>query len=252
MNDGMSKALTRPFSDYAAEAEFALDDDEIRRNYDYETGHHRYAGTAVDVLGQSQHGILLKRGKYQANLEAAQKYERLLEHIVSTYPLSDWVPAAIARQGSLYDSLRTGLYEATPPRIKMMFDPTQAALMSQIVTQGSGGPPTRQTLANQMIQAQQLRDSAKESWRVRKGAELAAADELMVRRYASATALARKYGVQNDAVSHALARLAYFTGIIGEAAMREYVTNTKDPTDPSQSGYLPYSNGMYVQSHAGP
>ena len=37
-------------------------------------------------------------------------------HIIKTYKSLDWVPAAYARRGTIWDSLRTGLYNTVPPR----------------------------------------------------------------------------------------------------------------------------------------
>jgi tetratricopeptide (TPR) repeat protein len=242
MKEGKNEALGPPFADFAAEAEYSLDDDEIRASYDYETGHHKYVGATEDILGKfDKSGQQLKVGAYQSDAKAAQKYDELLEHITSTYPSLEWVPAAIARQGSLYDSLRTGLYNAVPPQIKY-FTPQQESLLKQLESSG------RQDLQDK---ADDLRTTVKEGWRSKKETELAGADELMVRRYATAVALARRYNVRNDEVTHAIARLAYFTDIIGNDKMRAYVTKTKDPADPSKSRTLPYSDGMYLQSRPG-
>jgi hypothetical protein len=71
----------------------------------------------------------------------------------------------------------------------------------------------------------------------------------MVRRYATAVALARKFNVRNAAIQRAVARLAFFTEIIGEAKMRQYVTNTTDPTDKTKK--LSYTDGQYVQTRSG-
>jgi outer membrane protein assembly factor BamD (BamD/ComL family) len=238
LKDGKSEALQPPFSDFAAEAEYTLDDDEIHANYDYETGHHKYTGATEDILGKfDKAGQQIKPGLYQTDAKAAQKYDEKLEHITSTYPSLEWVPAAIARQGSLFDSLRTGLYNAVPPAIKY-FTPQQEALLKQLENSG------RQNLQDQ---ADELRTTVKEGWRKKKDVELAAADELMVRRYATAVALARKYNVRNPEVTHAIARLAYFTDIIGNDKMREYVSKAKD----ANGSPLTYTNDMYLQSRPG-
>jgi tetratricopeptide (TPR) repeat protein len=236
--EGKSEALTPPFADYVAEAEYTLDDDDIHASYDYETGHHKYTGATEDVLGKfDKAGTQIKPGAYQTDAKAADKFDQKLEHITATYPSLEWVPAAIARQGSLYDSLRTGLYNAVPPAIKY-FTPQQDALLKQLENSG------RQNLQDQ---ADELRTSVKEGWRKKKDVELAAADELMVRRYATAVALARKYSVRNDEVTHAIARLAYFTDIIGNDKMRTYVSKAKD----ANGSPLSYTDNMYLQSRPG-
>ncbi len=42
-------------------------------------------------------------------VEAKKCYDKL-QHVIDAYVSPEWTTAAIARQGSLYDSLRTGLY----------------------------------------------------------------------------------------------------------------------------------------------
>jgi tetratricopeptide (TPR) repeat protein len=224
--EGKSLALSPPFSDYGAQAEYAIDDDDIHAAYDIETGHHKYSGATEEVLAA-----------YKKDAVVAQKYDDLLEHISTTYPSLEWVPAAIARQGTLFDSLRTGLYNAVPPQIKY-FTAKQEALLKQLEASGRD---------NLQAQADDLRTTVKEGWRTKKDTELAGADELMVRRYATAVALARKYNVRNDEVTHAIARLAYFTDIIGNDKMRAYVSKAKD----ANGSPLSYTNDMYLQSRPG-
>ena len=232
-----------PFADYGAEAEFTLLDEEIHEKYDYETGHHHYAGTVPQILGEydPKTGKNIKKGAYQVDAEDADKYDKALEHISRTYPSLEWVPAAIARQGSLYDSLRTGLYNTVPPALKF-FTPQQEALLKKLENSG------RDDLADQ---ADNLRSSVKEGWRAKKESELNNFDTLMVRRYATAVTLARKYNVRSAWVSRAIARLAYYTDIIGDAKMREYTTGTNDPTDPNKTSKLDYKDGQFVQSRPG-
>jgi tetratricopeptide (TPR) repeat protein/outer membrane protein assembly factor BamD (BamD/ComL family) len=239
--DGKAEALTPPFSDYPAEAEFFLVDDDIKGGY--ETDRHKYTGATEDVVGKvdPKSGAVIKPGKYQGNAKEAEKYDERLQHIVSTYPSVEWVPAALARQGSIYDTLRSGLYNATTPPLKI-FTPQQEKTLKQMEDSG------RDDL---MDKADEIRNTVKEGWRSKRDKELAAADEVMVRRYATAVALARQYNVRNPAVVHAIDRLAYFTDILGDAKMREYVTKTKDPNDPSKTRNLDYKDGQYVQSRPG-
>ena len=72
----------------------------------------------------------------------------------------------------------------------------------------------------------------------------------MVRRYATSVAYARKYNVKNPAITKAIGRLAYYTDIIGDAKMQQYVTNSPDPTTKGASK-LPYTSNMYVQTRPG-
>jgi tetratricopeptide (TPR) repeat protein len=239
--EGKAEAMLPPFSDYGAEAEFTILDDKIHKDYDVETGHHKYAGSVPDIIGSADKSGNVTPGKYQADAKQALKYDEELEQIVKKYPSQEWVPAAIARQGSVFDALRTGLYNAVPPAVHY-FTAKQEALLKQL--EGSG-------ITKLQDQADDLRTSVKEGWRTKKARELGDADENMVKRYAQAVAYARKYNVRNPTVTLAIERLAYFTDIIGNDKMREYVTRTKDPTDLSGGTMLTYVNDQYLQSRPG-
>ncbi|WP_146652770.1 tetratricopeptide repeat protein [Labilithrix luteola] len=237
VKDNKSEAQQAPYVDYAAEAEFTLLDEEIRDKYDV-ADKHKYTGSVADILGAiDAKGNVTKPGKYQANAKEAEKWDLALEKITKTYESLDWVPTAIARQGAIYDSLRTGLYNT----VKVTYlSPQEASLVNQL--RNSGRPELED-------KADQLEDAKKEFWRKKKEQELAGADQVMVRHYATAVTLARKYNVRNPQITRAIGRLAYFTDIIGDAKMAEYVTGTVDPTN--KAGKLPYTPGQYVQSRPG-
>ncbi len=240
--DGKKDSQISPYADYAAEAEYTALDEEIHEKFDYETGHHHFAGSVEDILGTyDKAGKNTRKGKYQLDAEEADKYDKALEHIARTYPSVEWVQAAIARKGSLYDSLRTGLYNTVAPALKY-FTPQQERLLKTLENSG------RDDLAQQ---ADDLRSTVKEGWRSKKESELAAMDQIMVRNYVTAVVLARKYNVRNSSVARAINRLAYFTDIIGDTNMRTYVTNTIDPTDANKSAKLDYKDGMFVQQRPG-
>ena len=63
-----------------------------------------YSGALDDVLGtfDVKTGARLKPGKYSKDAEEADKYDKLLEHIVRTYLSLEFVPAALARQGAAF------------------------------------------------------------------------------------------------------------------------------------------------------
>ena len=107
-----SDADKLPFVDYAAEAEFVPLDEEIHEKFDYDNGHQQYVKlSAADILGlDPKTGKKVKNGKYDDDVKTADELDKKLNHIVETYKSLEWVPAARAREGTLYDSLRTGLY----------------------------------------------------------------------------------------------------------------------------------------------
>ncbi|HEY6558685.1 MAG TPA: hypothetical protein VI072_15485 [Polyangiaceae bacterium] len=219
--DGRSSALGSAEAGMAAEAEYTMLDEEITRKFDYETGHQRFKGTPVEVINQYK----------KASVEAKAWYDRL-QKVVDTYVSPEWATTAVARQGSLYDSLRTGLYNVRPPELKM-FDAKQERLLK-----------SAEESDNLELQekADAIRVQVQQAWRDRREQEINSADNVMVDRYATAVVLARRYNVSSGGVTRALRRLAFFTDIIGEAKMKQYTANVKD---------LNYTEGMFTKMRPG-
>ncbi len=239
------EAMQPPFVDYAAEAEFTLLDEEIADKFDKSPSRAKYCGSLDEVLGKfDKNGGRISQGRYNADALIADKYDKELDRIARTYPSVEWTPAAIARQGSLYDGLRTGLYNTTTAGGKdncfKLFTAQQEAVLKQMENSG------RENLQNQ---ADEIRSRAKEGWRSKKESELAGTDTLMVRKYSQSVYLGRRYNVRNTWVNRAISKLAYYTDIIGDAKMKDYVTSTTDPTDAGKK--LEYKDQMYPQSRPG-
>jgi len=221
VKDGQSVALGSKEAGMAAEAEFTMLDAKIALNFDYETGHHRFKGTTVEVIAN-----------YQKNALDAKKYYDLLQHVVDTYVSPEWTVAAISRQGAVYDSLRTGLYNTRPPALQM-FDKKQEAMLKR--AEESDNPDLQE-------KADAVRVKVQQTWRDRRDQELDGADQILVDRYGNAVVLARRYNVASVAVTRAIRRLAFFTDIIGEAKMKQHSSNVKD---------LNYSEGMFPKMRPG-
>lgn len=219
--DGSSTAVGSPEASMAAEGAFTLVDRDVRKDFDYETGHHHYHGTAVEVINS-----------YRADAVDAKKWYDKLQRVVDDYAAPEWAAAAIARQGSLYDSLRTGLYETRPPAL-VMFDKKTERLLKMAETSNN---------ARLQEQADAARTNVQNAWRDKKEQELNSADQIMVDRYGNALMLARRYNVSNPAVVRAIQRLAFFTDVIGEAKLATYATRVKD---------LNYTPGTFLRIRPG-
>ncbi len=219
--DGTSAALGSRQAGYAAEAAYVQLDEQIARGFDYDTGHQRYAGTTVEVLDQ-----------YRKAAVQAQAYYNALQKVVDDYASPEWATAAIARQGSLYDSLRSGLYNVRAPALKM-FDKKTEALLSRAENSDS---------LELQEQADAIRMRVETTWREARDRELDSADQVMVDRYGNAISLARRYNVSNAAVQRATARLAFFTDVIGEAKLQQHTGRV-----PS----LEYSPGLFLRLRPG-
>lgn len=218
---GKNSALGSKEANMAAEADFTLQDAEINRAFDYETGHHRYKGTMVEVVNN-----------YNKDAVEAKKYYDKLQHIIDAYVSPEWTTAAIARQGSLYDSLRTGLYNTRPPDLKI-FDAKTEALLKR--AENSDNPDLQE-------KADAARVNAQKAWRDKRDQELNSADQIMIDRYGNAVVLAKRYNVANPQVIRSIRRLAFFTDVIGEAKMKQFTAGVKD---------LNYTEGMFPRMRPG-
>lgn len=218
---GKNSALGSKEANMAAEADFTMRDEEIARDFDYETGHHRYKGTMVEVVAN-----------YNKDALDAKKWYDKLQHVVDAYVSPEWTTAAIARQGSLYDSLRTGLYNTRPPELKI-FDAKTEALLKR--AESSDNPDLQE-------KADAARVNAQKAWRDKRDQELNSADQIMIDRYGNAVVLAKRYNVANPQVIRSIRRLAFFTDVIGEAKMKQFTAGVKD---------LNYTEGMFPRMRPG-
>jgi hypothetical protein len=205
----------------AAQREFSALDQEIATTFDYEAGFHHYQGTSVEVVAA-----------YQNDADHAVTLYRKLQRIVDVYQSPEWATAAIARQGSLYDSLRSGLYNTRAPQLQI-FDPQTEAILRK--AEASDNPDLQE-------KARALREKVFNAWRDRRDQELNSADQIMIDRYGNAFVLARRYGVSGAGVARATRRLAFFADALGEPKMRSYTANVRD---------LGYTDGMFqrLQAH---
>jgi hypothetical protein len=138
-------------------------------------------------------------GKFAQNAAEAEKWDLRLGALIEKYESPEWVAAAMERQANVYDTLRTGLANATPA----LFDPVE---VQQLATMRASGNP------DLIVFAARIEASKVEFWEKKKKLELDAADFVVVRRYATMVAQARAKGIRNERVARALRRLALLHG----------------------------------------
>ncbi len=218
---GQSEALGTPEASMAAEADYRMLDKELKSKFDYETGHHRYKGSVVDVIKE-----------YTDDATEAKAYYDELQGIVDKYVSQKWATIAIARQGSVYDSLRTGLYNTRPPELKMFTAQQEKAL--RIAEESDN--------IDLQDKADQIRMDVNEAWRKKRDQELDSADRIVVDRYAVSVMLAQRYNLSDESLTRSIRRLAFLTDVAGEAKMSEYTASNKD---------LNYQPGMFQRMRPG-
>ncbi len=218
---GKSTAVGSAEASMAAEADYRLVDKQLKKNFDYESGHHRYSGTVVEVIK-----------KYSDDAKKAKEWYDKLQRVVDKYVSQKWATIAIARQGSVYDSLRTGLYNTRPPELKMFTAKQEKAL--RIAEESDN--------LDLQDKADQIRMQINEAWRTKRDQELDSADRIVVGRYATAVMLAQRYNLSHDQVVRSIRRLAFLTDVAGEAKMAEYTSANKE---------LDYKAGMFQRMRPG-
>lgn len=219
--NGQSSALGSPEAGMAAEADFTLVDERIRRDFDYDTGHQRYRGTPAEILKE-----------YRIQAAEATRLDADLTRIVNDYLSPKWSVVAVARQGTLWDSLRTGLFNTREPELKLFTKKEERSLelLEEVGTDES------------LEQADNFRTTRENLWSTNRDRELEDADKLVVARYGKAYTLARRYNVSDPMVGRAIRRLAFMTDLIGNEKMAKHAGAV-----PS----LTYENGMFVRIRPG-
>jgi tetratricopeptide (TPR) repeat protein/outer membrane protein assembly factor BamD (BamD/ComL family) len=225
--DGRNKALGSIQADMAAECAYSALDEKIKAEFDYDTGHHRYAGVIDQV-----------KKAFDADMKKAETYFNQLQEVISKFESRPWSVAARARQGSLYDSCRTGLYNARPPGLKLYTEKEERLLK------------LAETSARDDLQEQAdaIRQKRREDWRSARERSLNDADKAMVKFYTEAVVWAKAWKVRNQPVDFAIQRLAFFTDILGDAKLREF---SQGIIDPETKRPFEYRDGIFLRSRPG-
>ncbi|MFP6686514.1 MAG: hypothetical protein VB934_17470, partial [Polyangiaceae bacterium] len=231
-DDGRNKALGSKQADMAAECEYRALHAKIRKDFDYDSGHHRYNGVMKDVLDEFTKDV---------EVDAKGWFDKL-QKVILKYESRRWAVAARARQGSLYDSCRTGLYNARAPGLKLYTDKEEKTLKKADKLCEETGNDRACTLGDT------FRANRRAFWRKTRGENLSAVDKVMVAGYGEAVIWARAWQVRVDAADNAVRRLAFFTDILGDQKLREYAQNVKDP---STKQPINYQDGMFLRMRRG-
>jgi hypothetical protein len=99
----------------AAECAYLAIDERVKAEFDYDTGHHRYTGV-IDKVKKT----------FDDDIKKAEIYFNQLQEVINKFESRPWSVASRARQGSLYDSCRTGLFNARPPGLRLYTDKEEA------------------------------------------------------------------------------------------------------------------------------
>jgi len=222
------KALGTMQADMAAECAYGVINDKLKQSWDYDAGHHRYAGV-IDKVVKTYADDLKKAG---------DTYFNDLQSVIKTYESRALSVAAFARQGSLYDACRTGLYNTRPPGLKLYTDKEEKLLK---LAETSDREDLQET-------ADAIRQRRREQWREARERLLNDADRAMIKFYVQAVVYARAWNVRNPEVDQAIQRLAFFTDILGDAKIRDM---SQGIIDPETGQPFTYQDGMFLRTRPG-
>ncbi|MFO0762305.1 MAG: tetratricopeptide repeat protein [Byssovorax sp.] len=227
VTEGRNKALGSPQADMAAECAYKEIDEKIKAEFDYDTNHHRYAGV-IDKVKKA----------FDEDIKKAEGYFNLLQDVINKFASRPWSVAARARQGSLYDSCRTGLFNARPPGLKLYTDKEEKLLKLAETSD-------REDLQEQ---ADAIRQRRREDWRSARERSLNDADKAMVKFYVEAVVWGRAWKVRNPAVDFAIQRLAFFTDILGDDKLRGFSAGVLEPETKKP---FEYKDGIFLRTRPG-
>jgi hypothetical protein len=246
---GPGRAEDSPYRDYAGEAAYALVDDQLREMFDYASGHHRYKGTVVEV-----------KKAIDRDLDEMKKWQFELEKVKDTYG-GVWTLAAMARTGTLYESLRSGLDASTPIMVSPETQAKLAKLQKFAALLQSGKLSSADCMAQLHVSCDDggdkikdaindVQDAMKSAWRSTKDQYLHEITQAMVDRYAFVAVMARSMPAPPEGADFSVRRLEYFTSVLGQDAMKAFVENAPDPLHTGQK--LTYRNSEFQPAGALP
>ncbi len=228
LSSGGQKALGSMQADMAAECAYTAVDEKLKQAWDYDTNHHRYAGVIDKVIKE-----------YTDDLKkAGDSFFSDLQSVVTSFESRTQSVTAFARQGSLYDSCRTGLYNTRPPGLKLYTDREEKLLK---LAESSDREDLQET-------ADAIRQRRREQWRAARERLLNDADRAMVKFYVQSVVYARAWNIRTPEIDRAIQRLAFFTDILGDTKMREM---SQGIVDPETKRPFAYEDGYFLRTRPG-
>ena len=186
--------LPHPEADDAARAELDRIDAELVAHFDYETGD-EVAFSASDRHLETWDWPSLEK-KWRAALSAREGYAERIDRIIDAQPSPPLTVRALARRGSLADSMRRGLM-TLEQRGFVVISPTLHAGIERVASLDDAG-------VGSVEQQEAMLRQGFEMWRQREGDALV---ERAIAAYAWAAVVARGYVVAFVDVRHRLETL---------------------------------------------
>jgi hypothetical protein len=172
-----------------------------------------YSGTVGEVLKA-----------VVAALREAHRIDERLELLRNARQTPRWAVATLARAGSIYDCVWNHLRQVQP----VYFTAQQLALLSKIQGLAQQSPQG----AAVQVQIDDTRDQLRNKWHEQNEKYLGLIAKELLRCYATAALLARRYGLEGFDLTRAHQRLPTIASILGDEAMSRLLADVPDPSDP--------------------
>jgi hypothetical protein len=251
---GRTKALGSVQAEYAAECAYRKIDEEITKTFDYESGFHRYKGVITKI-----------KADFLADVNTTAKgFAARLREVTEKYESPRWMVAAAARRGTLYDSARTGLFNAREPDLKLYSEEPQPLKACAILKKAKCSEvELLKELDKQCTETgsevscttyDSFTAKRRTDWKKERDELLDGADEVMVGSYTEAITLSQFFRTRTKEVDQAVARLAFHQDILTDTKLSKYSSAIRDPNRKDADGKpLPfeYSEGMFPRMRRG-
>jgi tetratricopeptide (TPR) repeat protein len=212
--DGSSATDGSQLADFGAEADYFFINEQIEKEWD-QAGI-SYNGSADDVMK-----------KVDKDVEKREKFFVELERVRALYNSRRYLPVILAREGTLYDQHRQALVKGKvqaidPAKEKQIVDLEEKC--RKILEDDSSSEKAKETCQTNLDKMDVVRKTLAKKWLDAREGYVHDMELRLTQRYAAGYLRGKKFGVKDAIVVKAVQRLAYYTDLLTDLKLREYLT----------------------------
>jgi hypothetical protein len=203
------------FADWAAEADYFFVNEQIEKEWD-PSGTLVYNGTSDDVIK-----------KIDKDIDKREKLFLELERIRGYYQSRRYLPILLAREGTLYDQHRQALVKGKiqaidPAKEKQINDLEEKC--RKILEDDNSSEKAKENCQSTLDKMDDVRKQLGQRWIKAREGYIHDMEMRLLQRYAAGFLRGRQFGVKDALVVRAVQRLAYYTDLLTDPKLREYLS----------------------------
>ncbi len=248
--DGSSGTDGTQLADFGAEADYFFVNEQIEKEWDTPTGQAprlSYDGSADDVIK-----------KMDKDIDKREKLFVELERIRALYQSRRYLPVILAREGTLYDQHRTALVKGKIQAIDPVTEKKIATVEEgcrKVLEDDNSSEAAKARCQTTLDKMDEARKVQSKKWTAAREGYVHDMELRLTQRYAAGYLRGKEFGVKDDRVVKAVQRLAYYTDLLTDVKLREYLTPNAGPELKEwQSAYpkpFNYVDQMFKQARPG-